>query len=205
MIFHVQEAPLTTFFRFYLSAETMSASSQPLSPSERVMLAELLARAHGVDDEPEVPTPSSFAVIEDEGFHGMGEAAKRRTDEPTGESELKRSYVAKIRNEVVGHTPKGKPIILPQGVNDLASWGRTIIMFGKFAAKKGAAEITYTEVFDSKNAEDVRYVRWVKGQVESASGHLFDLSLYFLARESHESLMQQLPMIPGTDTLRRLK
>ena len=135
------------------------------------MLAELLARAHGVDDEPEVPTPTSFAVIEEEAFHGMGEAAKRRTDEPTGESELKRGYVAKIRNEVVGHTPKGKPIILPQGVNDLASWGRTIIMFGKFAAKKGATEITYTEVFDSKNAEDIRYVRWVKGQVESASSH----------------------------------
>ena len=116
----------------------MSASSQALSPSERVMLAELLARAHGVDDEPEVPTPTSFAVIEEEAFHGMGEAAKRRTDEPTGESELKRSYVAKIKDEVVGRTPKGKPIILPQGVNDLASWGRTIIMFGKFAAKKGA-------------------------------------------------------------------
>ena len=47
----------------------MSASSQALSPSERVMLAELLARAHGAEDEPEVPTPSSFAVIEDEGFH----------------------------------------------------------------------------------------------------------------------------------------
>ena len=128
----------------------MSASSQPLSPSERVMLAELLARAHGADDESEVPTPSSFAVIEDEAFHGMGEAAKRRTDEPTGESELKRSYVPKIKNEVVGHTPTGKAIILPQGVNDLASWGRTIIMFGKFAAKKGAAEITYAEVFDPK-------------------------------------------------------
>ena len=183
----------------------MSASSQALSPSERVMLAELLAHAHGVDDEPEVPTPTSFAVIEEEAFHGMGEAAKRRTDEPTGESELKRSYVAKIKDEVVGRTPKGKPIILPQGVNDLASWGRTIIMFGKFAAKKGATEITYTEVFDSKNAEDIRYVRSVKGQVESASGHLLDLSLYFLARESHESLMQQLPMIPGTDTVRRFK
>ena len=183
----------------------MSASSQPLSASERMMLAELLACAHGTDDESEVPTPTSFAIIEDEAFHGMGEAAKRRTDEPTGESELKRSYVPKIKNEVVGRTPKGKAIILPQGVSDLASWGRTIIMFGKFAAKKGATEITYAEVFEPKSAEDIRYVRWVKGQVESASGHLLDLSLYFLARESHENLMQQMPMIPGTDTLRRLK
>ena len=199
-------APLTTpFYVFPVSAENMSASSQPLSPSEKVLLSALLARVHGTDEEPEVPTPSSFAVIENETFHGMGEAAKRRTDEPTGESELKRSYVTKIKDEVVGHTPKGKPIILPQGVNDLASWGRTIIMFGKFAAKKGAPEITYKEVFDSKNAEDVRYVRWVKGQVEGASGHLLDLSLYFHARESHDSMTQQMPMIPGTDSFRRLK
>ena len=190
---------------YVLLCQVMSASNQPLTPSEKVMLSELLARATIPDEDSEVPTPSSFAVVDEEVFQGMSDAAKRRMDEPTGESEVKRSYAAKPKNEVVGYTPRGKAIVLPQGVEDLEAWGRTIIMFGKFAAKQGAHEVTYKEVFESQKEEDVRYVRWVKGQIESSNGHLYDLSLYFHARDTQNRATGQMPLIPGTGIYRRLK
>eukprot|EP00435_Cladocopium_sp_Y103_P051192 s837_g15.t2 len=173
----------------------MSSSNQPLSPSEKLVLSNLLARARVMDEDPEAATPSSFDLIEED-LQGMNDASKRRMCEPAEGDGYRRTYVPDSSPEVLAHTARGKPICLPPGVDSLKSWG--IIQFGKFMAKKGSVEVCYQEVFDSEREEDLRYVRWVKGQADSATGHLLDLAQYFLVRDAQKDPMGQMPVIPGT-------
>ena len=80
---------------------------------------------------------------------------------------------------LLGRTPQGKPIFLPAGVNDMESWGRSVIQFGKYMSKKGTAPMSYAELFAARVSDDEkrRYVRWVVAQVDSAKGHLLDLGM----------------------------
>lgn len=168
------------------------------------MLHSLLARAKSHENELEPVTPSSFALVEEEP-QSMTDASKRRMENPPEGADLRRPYLDHLQSEVAAHTPKGKPICLPPGVDSVTSWGRSIIQFGKFMSKKGSHEYSYKEIYDSEQEEDVRYVRWVKGQVDSAAGHLLDFANYIHVRDFQRDPKGQLPVIPGTSTVRRIK
>ena len=67
-------------------------------------------------------------------------------------------------------------------------------------------EVNYQEVNESGSQEDIRYVRWVKGQAESASGgHLLAFAQYITVRDAQQSSSGQMPVIPGINVTRRLK
>eukprot|EP00435_Cladocopium_sp_Y103_P071090 s130_g36.t1 len=182
-----------------------------ISPEETVLQLQaaerqrrLLARSRTVEDDPEAVTPSSFDLIEED-IQAMNDASKRRMSEPAEGDGCRRVYVPEVNPEILAYTVRGKPICLPPGVDSMKSWGRSVIQFGKFMAKKGAIEISYQEVYESGREEDIRYVRWVKGQVDSANGHLLDLAQYFIVRDAQMSPSGQMPLIPGTAVARRLK
>ena len=83
--------------------------------------------------------------------------------------------------------------------------GRSVVQFGKVMAKKGNVEVSYQEVNESGSQEDIRYVWWVKGQAEPASGHLLDFEQYIIVRDAQQSSSGQMPVIPGINVTRRLK
>ena len=83
--------------------------------------------------------------------------------------------------------------------------GHSVVQFGKVMAKKGNVEVSYQEVNESGSQKDIRYVRWVKGQAESASGHLLDFEQYIILRDAQQSSSGQMPVIPGINVTRRLK
>ena len=182
----------------------MLPADQPLSSSEKLMLHNLLARARVTEEDPEAATPHSFDLIEED-IQAMNDASKRRMSEPAEGDGTRRTYAAEPNKEVLAYTVRGKPVFLPHGVDSVKTWGRSVIQFGTFMAKKGSVEVCYQEIYESEREEDVRYVRWVKGQVDSASGHLLDLAQYFVVRDALMGAHGQLPIIPGTNMARRLK
>lgn len=170
----------------------------PLSSQEKAQLQELMRRIQFDDDE----SVESFALV-----GGMSDASKRRLDDsPVGES-TKKGYVAFApENQVVGTTPQGKDIVLPPGVESVAAWGQTIINFGKFAPSTTGKEMSYAELFESKDEEHRGYVKYAKGRVHCAKGHLKDLADYVVVRSADPSSQSdQLPFIPGTTEVRRFK
>ena len=103
----------------------------------------------------------------------------------------------------VGKTQRGKPIYLPQEVPNVTTWGRSIIQFGKFMAKRGEPSLSYAELFEDRtNVEKCGYVKWAIAQTDSAKGLLLDLASYLCVRLDEEAEGEQLPFIPGTSTLR---
>ena len=182
----------------------MSSSLQPLSQSEKLLLQNLLARARIADDDAEVVTPSSFALVEEDA-QSITDASKRRMVDPPESLGDRSPYVASRKDESLAYTPKGKPVCFPPGVDSMVAWGRSIIQFGKFMSKKDGPEFSYKEIYDSEKTEDVRYVRWVKGQVDSAAGHLLDFAQYILVRDIQRDPSGQMPVIPGTSTVCRIK
>ena len=185
--------------------------AQPLTPQERELLQDLLARANASNEDGEPSTPGSFSLVD---LHSMTDASKRRVDEYDEEPATKRMLAENIpyaaegppQPVLVGKTPRGKPIYLPQDVPNVTTWGRSIIQFGKYMAKRGEAGISYAELFeDGKDQEKVRYVKWVIAQTDSAKGLLLDLASYLCIRSAESADSDQLPFIPGTSTLRIFK
>ena len=107
---------------------------------------------------------------------------------------------------LVGKTPEGKPIYLLQDVPNVTTWGRSIIQFGKFMAKRGEQSLSHAELFEDRtNVEKCGYVKWVIAQTDSAEGLLLDLASYLCVRSAEEAEGEQLPFIPGSSTLRVFK
>ena len=193
----------------------MSHNAQPLSSSEKVLLQELLSRATACAEMEEPSTPGSFSVIESsEQGGGMSDAAKRLNPVDEELMSSKRPYCLNSGTgessgapSLLGRTPQGKPIFLPAGVNDMESWGRSVIQFGKYMSKKGTAPMSYAELFAARVSDDEkrRYVRWVVAQVDSAKGHLLDLGMYLCIRTDEGYQNSQLPLIPGTGVVRLFK
>lgn len=175
----------------------------PLTATEKDQLRALLARSH-VDD---LDQASDFSFVEESSMGGMSDAAKRRLGEQHPDVPTKRGYTAESSEpEVLGFTPKGKEIKFPPGVEEMKVWGQTIIEFGKYQAAKDQSERTYEEAYQFMLKEDVHYLRYLCGQVESAKGQLLDMASYvYLRRAEKQHAGKQLPMIPGTSYLRRIK
>ena len=100
-----------------------------------------------------------------------------------------------------GTTKKGTEIVLPPGVDTLATWGKTLIEFGKFASK----DLDYNTLVAATDKESVSYRKWCKSQVDAAEGRLKDLALFLWAHETATGQTEQGPVIPGTNDVRRFK
>ena len=182
----------------------------PLSAEERVMLNSLLQRLNAQSEDPRLPDESVISADTDwlvATQTSMTDASKRRLD-TSPERELRNhgycapktgTPVDAMTCETYGKTKKGLTISLPEGLADLAMWGRSVIEFGKFQSRGW----TYSELAESADKEAVSYVKWCKGQVDSSEGLLHDLCLYLWAREYRPG--NQLPVIPGTDHVRKLR
>ena len=210
---HVQDFDLRHFslLTVFASVMSQSQSSQPLTPQEKVLLQELLARAGISSEEVEPSTPGSFSIVE---AQSMSDASKRRGDDLMEEFGSKRVLTAEVPYQMegppqptrVGVTPRGKPIYLPQDVIDVQTWGRSVIQFGKYMKKRDQAELSYCELFEAvHDQEKARYVKWVISQTDSAKGLLLDLASYLCVRSAEVQGEDQLPFIPGTSTLRIVK
>ena len=177
-----------------------SKGAQPLTPQKKEILQSLLARAGIHHEEAEPSTPSDFFLVDLQSM--SDEQAPKRMfaiDVP---------YVAEGPPQpfLVGKTPRGKPIYLPQDVPNVTTWGRSIIQIGKFMAKRGEPNLTYAELFEDRtNIEKCSYVKWAIAQTDSAKGLLLDLASYLRVRSDEEAEGEQLPFIPGTSTLRVFK
>ena len=125
----------------------------------------LLARAgiHHEDGEPS--TPSDFSLVD---LQSMSDASKRRSDAWEEEQVPKRTFAMDVpyvtegppQPVLVGKTPRGKPIYLPQDMPNVTTWGRSIIQFGKFMAKRGEQSLSYAELFEDRtNVEKCGYVK----------------------------------------------
>lgn len=105
---------------------------------------------------------------------------------------------------VLGRTPKGHEICLPEGVEDLAMWGRTLVMFGKYQARN----VSYLDLVESSEIETAQYVKWCASRVDTAGGELKDFALFIHAIRAHRGtsgVASQLPLIPGSATVRQFK
>eukprot|EP00435_Cladocopium_sp_Y103_P022843 s3691_g5.t1 len=170
----------------------MSLSKAPMAPlsmEERALLSNLMRRANledslagedtvvSCDSDWNVPSGSS-----------MTDGSKRRCDESPEREPRAYGYTPQIQTgtpmpslsvEQFGKTKRGTAIVLPEGLDSLAMWGRSVLEFGKFATKGW----TYSEMAESQEKEIVSYVKWCRGQVDSAEGLLRDFAMYLWARE----------------------
>ena len=156
----------------------------------------------------EPSTPRDFSLVD---LQSMPDASKRRSDAWEDEQAPKRTFAIDVpyvtegppQPVLVGKTPRGKPIYLTQDVPNVTTWGRSIIQFGKFMAKRSEQSLSYAELFEDRtNVEKCGYVKWV---IDSAKGLLLDLASYLCARSAEEAEGEQLPFIPSTSTLRVFK
>ena len=146
------------------------------------------------------------------GLGAMTDASKRRgavMSEPAG----KRYTMQVMRGPIgsaghvgmaVGQTPKGASIYLPPGVDDLTVWGRTVVMFGKFQS----LHLSYADLVSSTKLEEIQYVKWCSSRVDSSGGELLDFALFihaYWAQQSSADGPSQLPLIPGSATVRQFK
>ena len=168
----------------------------PLSPEERAQLQALLIRSQlPVEGSPDAASSESdWGVV----TAGMTDASKRRQELSPERNVRAMGYQAAVANDDVplpkaafpllanmvipvqfGTTRRGAPVMLPPGVPDLDTWGRTMIEFGKLST----LNISYLQVVESSDPQMVSYVKWCKGQVDCSDGLLKDLGIFILAHE----------------------
>lgn len=124
----------------------------PLSPEERNVLEHLLRRAHLASNAPgeEEPCPSVMSADSDWSVPcgtSMTDAAKRRFDVSPEREARQMKYTGTglmsppapplVSKGLVGSTKRGTSIFLPEGIDDMAMWGRSILEFGKYESVDG--------------------------------------------------------------------
>ena len=185
----------------------------PLSAEERNVLEHLLRRASlSAQTGLEEGCPSVISADDEWSVTGgmsMTDASKRRFENSPEREDRQVKYTGtglmsvaappSLSKALVGSTRRGQSIFLPEGIDDMSMWGRSILEFGKFE-KRGW---TYSEMAESTEKEVVSYVKWCKAQADSADGLLKDFSFYLLARDYRPD--QQNLVIPGTNHVRKLR
>ena len=182
-----------------------SKTAESLTETERVMLQNLMIKAGLTGDG---LSTDSFTLVDEGG--SMNDSSKRRG---VSSETLQQGYSSgavpvplpgRAGEHQFGMTPAGTAICLPDGVQDMESWGRTLISFGRYQSYN----MCYVEACASESAEMVKYLQWCASRVDSSQGELRDFALYIWAHrfltEGPSSLSQK-PVIPGSNTVRRFK
>ena len=92
------------------------------------------------------------------------------------------------------------PVDLPQGIDSLEMWGKTMISFGQYKGK-----YSYIEVATDKSLWDYR--KWVRSHINqrTSKGAPLDFSRYLKAYDARHGATKQVPLIPGTSIARTFK
>ena len=92
------------------------------------------------------------------------------------------------------------PVDLPQGIESLEMWGKTLISFGQYKGK-----YSYYEVATDKSLWDYR--KWVRSHINqrTSKGAPLDFAMYLRAHDARHGPAKQLPVIPGTSIARTFK
>ena len=92
------------------------------------------------------------------------------------------------------------PVDLPQGIDSLEMWGKTMISFGQYKGK-----YSYIEVATDKSLWDYR--KWVRSHINqrTSKGAPLDFSRYLKAYDARRGATKQVPLIPGTSIARTFK
>ena len=92
------------------------------------------------------------------------------------------------------------PVDLPQGIDSLEMWGKTMMSFGQYKGK-----YSYIEVATDKSLWDYR--KWVRSHINqrTSKGAPLDFASYLRAYDARHGPTKQLPVIPGTSIARTFK
>eukprot|EP00435_Cladocopium_sp_Y103_P050731 s941_g15.t1 len=166
----------------------------PLSTEERAVLDNLLRRAQ-MQETLACDAASVLSTDTDWQVASMSDACKRRCDVSPERDPRVHGYAdfsqtgAPLPSEVkeaFGKTKRGSPVLLPEGLSDLAMWGRSIVEFGKYESRG----YTYSEMAESSEKEMMNYVKWCKSQVDNAEGLLKDFAMYLVARDFRQTSLK---------------
>ena len=80
--------------------------------------------------------------------------------------------------------PVGRVVGMPNDVNTMEEWGRTMIRFGKFASRGW----TYADLVAEDSDETRSYIAWSMPRVKSGGDQLRDLAQYLIARKDQGNL-----------------
>jgi len=92
------------------------------------------------------------------------------------------------------------PVDLPQGIDSLEMWGKTMVSFGQYKGK-----YSYQEVATDKTLWDYR--KWVRTHINqrTSKGAALDFAKYLKAHDARHGQVKQMPVIPGTAIPRQFK
>eukprot|EP00435_Cladocopium_sp_Y103_P013288 s1396_g3.t1 len=203
----------------------------PLSPEEHVVLQSLLekAKSSSAVGSGEISNDGDFSVISEVIPPGaMTDGSKRRDDSSPVEVTVKKiglstgtaipypsssspPGMSSLGSEsmLVGACPlsaseyKELTYALPAKVPDMATWGRTLITWGKYKSQN----MSYADLVHAKDERALTYKNWCRQRVKTAEGHLLDFTRYLLVcdRLCSGPDLEQGPFIPGTSEARRYK
>ena len=92
---------------------------------------------------------------------------------------------------------------LPHKVPDMATWGRTLITWGKYKSEN----MSYADLVQAQDERAMTYKNWCRQRIKSAEGHQLDFTQYLLMCDQLccGPQLEQGPIIPGTSDMRRYK
>ena len=198
-------------------------------PEDHMKLQELLSKAQRSGVKVAMPSSASASVfLDDDDFSlvaseevqqgSMTDASKRReelfTEGLSAKCQMTKHSSEEAKNQGYSYAmgvPMNAPmpsdpnhfqIELPEGVQDIFEWGRTLICFGQYVDDN----LSYMELADMTDRRALSYHKWVRAREHSATGQLQDLAK-FLNRlaEWKEACTGQKCVIPGTNLKRVFK
>jgi len=211
---HAEVEPLRVFPFHSMSwtqSDTAALQEMIAKAKECGMWEQMAMTMHG-------GSPSSEFTLISGSSEGMTDASKRRATEELadlqqpflpgnmGTSLVNRKGKTENFFEVQHEMARGIDVkVLPEGVPDFATWGRTRIQFGKYEGKN----MSYLHLANSQSPECLQYKLWCTRRVKTATGLLKDLAEYLVEHErvsskGYASAGSSSPFIPGTDRPRLL-
>ena len=148
-----------------------------------------------------------FEMIDEKGGSGggaMSDAAKRRLVDHEEPAPTRQMPLPTHAPGVKGsYRSKGSSMAktLPEGIESLEQWGKTIIETGKY----GKQDLSYAELAQSPDTTKVKYVQWLtaQGSRSDLSPLMQDLTSYLAMY--HEQGSEAGPMFPGSAVTRKFK